>query len=79
MRELRLDIWVVCFSLKVTILVNRRIQTSKYKQLIWIGETVDVTYFTKNHSTIDIFDSRNGHEYRIIELNDFCHLSFNLI
>ena len=39
-----------------------RIQTSKSKQLVWIGETVNITYFTKNHSTIDITDTRNGQD-----------------
>ena len=41
---------------------NCLLYTSKSKQLVWIGETVNITYFTKNHSTIDITDTRNGHD-----------------
>lgn len=68
-----------CLSLKVTRLIDRRIQTCKSKQLVWIGETVNITYFTKNHSAIDITDTRNGHDDRIVEFHDIRYLSFNLL
>ena len=32
---------------------------------------------TKYHSSIDISDTRNGHNDRIIEFHDFRHFSFN--
>ena len=54
------------------------IKVVETKTRIRIGETVNITNFTKNHSTIDISDTRNGHDDRIVEFHDFCHLSFNL-
>ena len=45
---------------------------------VWIGETVNIAYFTKDHSTIDITDTRNGHDDRIVEFHDIRHLNFNL-
>lgn len=77
------------FLLRCEYIINLCIQLNKVyssyindddrysKQLVRIGETVNITYFTKNHSTIDIFDARNGHDDRIIEFHDIRHLSFN--
>ena len=55
-------------SLKVSRLIDRRIQTSICKQLVGAGETMYITDFTKYHSSIDISDTRNGHNDRIIAL-----------
>ena len=54
------------------------IKVVETKTRIWIGETVNITNFTKNHSTIDISDTRNGHDDRIVVFHNVCHLSFNL-
>lgn len=65
MRKPRLDIRVV-LVLEVTRLINRRIQIGKSKQLVKIGETVNITYVTKKHlPLIDISDAGNGHDDRI--------------
>lgn len=36
---------------------------------------MNITYFTKNHSTIDVSDTRNGHDDRIVVFHDVRHLN----
>lgn len=40
-------------------LINRRVSTGKCRQLVWGGETVYVTDFSKNHSAVDVTNTRN--------------------
>ena len=57
-----------CLSLKVTRLINRRIQACKSKQLVWIGESGEYRLFHQGIiPPIDITDTRNGHDDRIVK------------
>ena len=60
-------------------LIDRKVQTGKGKQLIGAGEAVYVTDLSKNHSAVDVADTRNGHDDRIMELHDLCHLGLHTV
>lgn len=60
-------------------LIDRRIQTGEGEQLIGAGEVVYVTDFPKCHSAVDVADARNGHDDRVMELQDFCQMGLRTV
>lgn len=38
-----------------------------------------VTSLSKYHSAVDVIDTQNGHDDRIIEFHDLCHLSLHTV
>ena len=75
--ELRLDIHV---SGTVAIgLVDRRSQIGKSKQLGGAGETLNITNIIKYHSAVDVTDTQNGYDDRVIEFHDLCHFSLDTV
>lgn len=61
------------------ILQRSSTQTGKDKQLSGAGETVYVTNLFKYYSAVDVTDTQNGHDDRIMELHNLCHLSLHTV
>ena len=40
---------------------------------------MNVADFSKDHSAVNMFDARNGHDDGIVKSHDFRHLSLNFI
>ena len=47
--------------------------------LLEVGETVNITDFVEYHSIIDVTDTGNGYDNRIVELHDLCHPSASIL
>ena len=66
-------------GLKISGLAYRWIQAGKGQQLTGVGESMDITDFTKDDPAVDISDTRDRHDDRIMKFHDLSHLSFNLL